>query len=44
MSFNFISAVAEVKVGRIKAKKIDHFHFSFFFLNSYLAPIDYSGF
>ena len=31
MSFNFISAVAEVKLGRIKAKKIDHFHFSFFF-------------
>ena len=32
MSFNFISAVAEVKDGSIKAQKIDHFHFSFFFL------------
>ena len=43
VSFNFISAVAEVKEGRIKAQKIDHFHFSFFFSNSYLAPIDCSG-
>ena len=30
MSFNFISAVAEVKDGMTKTRKIDHFHFSFF--------------
>ena len=35
MSFNFISAVAEVKEGMIKTQKIDHFHFFFKF---YLAP------
>ena len=46
MSFNFISAVAEVKDGMIKTRKIDHFHFSFFhfFLNSYLARLTIPGF
>ena len=41
MSFNFISAVAEVKDGMIKTRKIDHFHF---FLNSYLARLTIPGF
>ena len=46
MSFNFISAVAEVKDGMTKTRKIDHFHFSFFhfFLNSYLARLTTPGF
>ena len=46
MSFNFISAAAEVKDGMIKTRKIDHFHFSFFhfFFKFILGSIDYSGF
>ena len=35
MSFNFISAVAEVKEGMIKTQKIDLFHF---LKKLYLAP------
>ena len=46
MSFNFILAVAEVKDGMTKTRKIDHFHFSFFhfFFKFILGSIDYSGF